>query len=108
LSLSIDTVTLRETVSVPCPGTRENLVQLTNSFTTPFGIQNPFNNGSCTLFLGALDSSGTPVDPGSDLELPPGEGASAYYAPSGADVIVVVCKDDCSGIGELIYDAPDA
>jgi hypothetical protein len=29
-------------------------------------------------------------------------------APGGADAIVVVCDTECSGVGELTYDAPVA
>jgi hypothetical protein len=95
-----------QSVQVPCPGTLENAVPLTNSVTTPYGIQNPYNSGSCPLFLAGLDSSGSPVNPQSDLRLAPGESASAYYAPAGADVIVVVCDNECSGDGEITFDAP--
>lgn len=97
-----------ETVSVPCPGSIENAVRLTNSFTTPYGVHNLYNSGGCRLFLGALDAAGSPLDPSNDLPLDPGQSAASFFAPTGADAIVVVCDKDCSGGGELTYDAPDA
>src|SRR5947209_18521969 len=101
-------MTLRERVTVPCPGTAENIVRLTNSFTTPYGIQNLFNSGSCELFVGGLDSSGERIWGIEHLRLGPGESADSYYAPPGSDAIFVVCAGDCSGTGQLDYDTPVA
>lgn len=95
----------KEVVSVPCPGSRDNLVPLTNYLTTHFGLENLYNSGSCTLYVGGIDASGQPVDPGSNLELGPGESADSYHAPPGAEVIVVGCSKECSGYGELTYSA---
>ena len=94
-----------EVISVPCPGTRENTVYLTNELTTPYGVGHPYNSGECQLFVDALDAGWSVLD---ELPLEPGEGRDWYYPPDGAVAIVVVCRNDCTGRGELTYDMPNA
>jgi hypothetical protein len=92
-------------VGLTCPGTASNSVQLTNEFTTPFGIGHPTNTGDCTLFLVALDGNRNVVK---ELQLDPGQSVDWYTPPAGAVAIFAACHEECQGKGELTYDTPNA
>jgi hypothetical protein len=93
------------TIILTCPGSREDAVQLTNEFTTQFGVGHPRNTGDCPLFLDALDGGGNSVQ---QLQLTPGDGVDWFSAPQEAVAIFAVCHQDCSGTGQLTFDTPSA
>lgn len=105
---------LRETVNIPCPGSSSNFVIVVNTPNkTQWGLSNPANSGSCSLFLGGLDENGKPMDDGRNVfpqKLNPGDSLTWYWPPSGATAIFAVCSNDCnsSGTAVLEYDTPDS
>ncbi|WP_296650408.1 hypothetical protein [Paraburkholderia sp.] len=106
--------TFRASVTVPCPGSKDNLVILVDTpWQVKWGLGNPANSGSCTLFVVGLDDSGNPMDDGINflpLTLYPGGSVNWYWPPSGAAKIAAVCSSQCNGSGTAIleYDAPTA
>jgi|SRR6516225_6584963 len=107
-------ITVTESVNLPCPGSRDNMVIIVD---TPqkvqWGLSNPGNSGSRTLFVVGLDDSGNPMDDGVNhfpLKLNPGDSVNWYWPPSGAAKIAAVCSSQCniSGTAILQYDAPNA
>lgn len=94
----------RQSIALP-PG---QIVQLTNSFTTPYGIGNPANTGPCPIILNGLDNNGNPVPVGQGFEmrLQPGGSAGHYGAPPGSVVIYAVADSNCMQQGELTIDMP--
>src|ERR1700737_4093105 len=107
-------VTLRESVNLPCPGSRDNIVIVVDTpWQTKWGLGNPANTGSCTLFVVGLEPSGNPMDDGINffpLTLNPGDSVNWYWPPSGAAKIGAVCSSQCnvSGTAVLEFDAPNA
>jgi hypothetical protein len=104
----------RTTVTLTCPGSRNNYTVIVD---TPqlvqWGLGNPANTGSCTLFVMGLDGNGNPMDDGVNyvpLTLYPGDSVHWYWPPSGAAKIIAVCSSDCnlSGTAVLEYDTPNA
>jgi hypothetical protein len=78
-----------------------------------WGLGNPANRGSCTLFVSALDNNGNPMESPiypqyRSLALNPGDSVNWYWPPSDAAKIVAVCTSQCnvSGTAVLEYDAP--
>jgi len=92
----------RETQPLPLG----SLVQLTNQFTTQFGVGNPTNTGVAPISLNGLDGAGNP-NRGTQavLELQPGQAAQHYYAPPGSAAIAAAAYNSQSD-GEITYDMP--
>jgi hypothetical protein len=95
---------VRSSITLPCPGTRENGVVLA---ATPgvaqFGVGHPANVGDCKLLLVALDENDEAI---ADFPLRPGESRPWYHPPAGTDHIVAVCSNACHGTAVLEYDTP--
>jgi hypothetical protein len=98
----------RTSITLPCPGSGDNLtVIVPTRGQAQYGIGHPTNTGGCTLFIGALDANGNPINPQNDLQLNPGDSRTWYYPPSGVEQIVAVCSNACSGdVAVLEYDTP--
>jgi hypothetical protein len=85
-------------VTVPCPGTRDNTVYLAEE---PMRAKWLYNSGSCKIFVDFLDAGGT-----IQLQIPlePGESANGIEPPENTSYVVVVCQEECDGDGGLEYD----
>ena len=75
-----------------------------------WGLGNPSNIGTCTLFVVGLDGNGNPMGDGVNylpLTLNPGDSVTWWWPPSGAAAIAAVCSSQCnlSGTAVLQYDA---
>lgn len=105
---------LRESVNLPCPGSKDNMVIVVDTpWKVKWGLGNPANSGSCTLFVVGLDDSGNPMDDGVNyfpLTLNPGDSVTWYWPPAGAVKIAAACSTQCnvSGAAVLEYDTPMA
>lgn len=94
------------TVELPCPGTRDNKVIIkTDLDLNQAGLNTLSNSGTCTLYVGALDSSGNLV--GNDVEVEPGDLIGHFQPPATAVSIYAVCNNSCDGTAILNYDDPD-
>jgi len=104
----------RTSVNLTCPGSRSNFTVIVDSpQLVQWGLGNPANTGSCTLFVAGLDANGNPMDDGikfRPLTLYPGDSVHWYWPPSGAAKIIAVWSSDCnlSGTAVLEYDTPNA
>jgi hypothetical protein len=98
----------RSTIDIPCPGALENAVVIAVFPATVYGVGNPANIGSYPLSIGALDRSGTLLNPSHPLELMPGESATWYYPPANAYKIIAVGWRNYYGTTTLEYDTPNA
>jgi hypothetical protein len=93
------------TVTLPCPGTRTNKAIIKTDLDLNTGGLNWLSNsGTCTLYVGALDSSGNVM---TDVTVAPGDRINHYQPPLGAVSIYAACDRDCEGTAELNYDDPD-
>jgi hypothetical protein len=95
------------TVDLTCPGTPDNAVELKRDLDlNRAGLRDLRNSGTCTVFVGALDSDGALVAD-SELVLPPDGEASHYQPPEGSVSVFAVCHRACEGTAILTYDDPD-
>ena len=88
-----------------CPGTIDNKVIIkTDLDLNTGGLDALRNSGTCTLYVGAVDSSGNSIG---DLTLAPGALINHYQPPAGAVSIYAVCDKSCRGTATLNYNDPD-
>jgi hypothetical protein len=93
------------TVDLACPGTTDNRAIIkTDLDLNTGGLNTLWNSGTCTLYVGAVDSSGSSVG---DMTVEPGDHIDHYQPPAGAVSIYAVCDKDCEGTATLNYDDPD-
>ena len=93
------------TVNLTCPGTRDNKVTIKQDLDLSTGGLNALrNSGTCSLFVGTLDSANTVLN---DMELIPGAQISHYQPPANGVIIYAVCNNSCNGTAILDYDDPD-
>ena len=92
-------------VQLICPGTRQNKAIIKRDLDINVGGLNFLRNtGACSLFVGALDSSGKVVD---DMQLAPGDSQFHYQPSPGAVLVYAVGTTEDSGTAILVYDDPD-
>lgn len=92
------------TADLTCPGTRDNRAIIkTDLDLNTGGLNALWNSGTCTLYVGAVDSSGN----SSDVTVAPGDRIDHYQPPAGAVSIYAVCDKFCEGTATLNYDDPD-
>jgi hypothetical protein len=93
------------TMNLTCPGTRDNKAVIKQDLDiNTGGLDILRNSGTCSLFVGTLDSSDTVID---DVELAPGAQIDHYQPPAGGVIIYAVCDKSCNGTAILHYDDPD-
>jgi hypothetical protein len=93
------------TAELTCPGTTNNRIIIKTDLDLNTGGLNALSNsGTCTLYVGALDSSGHGFD---NVALEPGGHVDHYQPPPGAASIYAVCHESCQGSAILNYDDPD-
>src|SRR5688500_5080737 len=99
---------MRSSVTLECPGTRNNFtVLVSTAWQSKFGIGNPKNIRECELFLAPLDASDNPIRNGRwNVELKPGESRPWYHPPAGTAKIAAVCSKLCNGTAVLEFDTP--
>ncbi len=68
------------------------------------GLNSLQNSGTCSLFVGTLDSSGNVLD---DVKLDAGNSLYHYQPAAGGASVYAVCINDCNGTATLNYDDPD-
>ena len=95
--------TVRTRAEAKCPGRASNIITLVTGEDALFGIKRPKNIGSCSLFIGCFDRSGTRLD---SIEIKPGEELAWYRIPSNAYAIKFGCHTECNGTAILEYDTP--
>jgi hypothetical protein len=94
----------RSSVTLDCPGTKQNPVVLAAfAGVAQYGIGHPENAGGCGLFIVALDENGTVLE---DFLLGPGDSYRWYWPPSGTTQIDAAWINDCHGTAVLEYDTP--
>ncbi len=98
---------MRTAITLSCPGSLGAATVLTSTpEQSQWGIGHPRNAGGCPLSIGALDASGSLLQP--NLALQPGESAEWYTPPAGTARIVVACFENCTGETVLEFDLPVA
>lgn len=92
------------TVSLPCPGSRENAVVLKDGPLVSEGILWVENSGDCEIVVNGQTASGADGGPDELLELAPGQKVFRYTPPSSAVRIRAACFKNCTGRGEVRFD----